>query len=67
MKPDETDPIHLEILHKLQPDYYITDGPDPRFFGLMDKSKFIILKRMQAEPSTTSIIERIWEQKPSNK
>jgi rfaE bifunctional protein nucleotidyltransferase chain/domain len=67
MNPGETDPIHFEILHKLQPDFYVTDGPDPRFFGLMDKSKFIILVRMQEEPSTTSIIERIREQKQSNK
>jgi cytidyltransferase-like protein len=67
MKPNQTDPIHFEILHKLQPNYYVTDGPDPRFFDLMDKSKFIILERMQAEPSTTSIIERIREQILSNK
>jgi D-glycero-beta-D-manno-heptose 1-phosphate adenylyltransferase len=57
--PEETDPVHAEILQKLQPDYYITDGPDPRFFNLMDKSKLIILERLQPEPSTTSIIKRI--------
>jgi cytidyltransferase-like protein len=56
---EETDPIHAEILQKLQPDYYVTDGADPRFFNLMDKSKFIIIERLQPEPSTTSIIERI--------
>ena len=59
LKPDETDPIHAEILRQLQPDYYVTDGPDPRFFNLMDKSKLVILKRMNSEPSTTAIIERI--------
>jgi cytidyltransferase-like protein len=59
LKPNETDPIHAEILQELQPDHYVTDGPDPRFVDLMDKAKFIILERLQSEPSTTSIIERI--------
>jgi rfaE bifunctional protein nucleotidyltransferase chain/domain len=59
IKPDETDPIHYKILQELQPDQYVTDGPDPRFVELMDKSKFIILERLLPEPSTTSIIERI--------
>lgn len=59
MMPDETDPIHAEILQKLKPDFYVTDGPDPRFYTLMDKSQFIILDRMDSEPSTTSIIKRI--------
>ncbi len=59
MRPDETDPIHAEILQKLKPDYYVTDGPDPRFYNLMDKSQFIILERLNPEPSTTSIIDRI--------
>jgi cytidyltransferase-like protein len=61
MSPETTDPIHAEILQKLQPNYYVTDGPDPRFYELMDKSKFIILDRMNPEPSTTSIIDRILE------
>jgi D-beta-D-heptose 7-phosphate kinase/D-beta-D-heptose 1-phosphate adenosyltransferase len=61
MRPDETDPIHAEILQKLNPDFYITDEPDPRFYDLMDKPKFIILDRMNPEPSTTSIINRILE------
>lgn len=61
LPPDESDPIHAEVLHKLQPDFYVTDGPDPRFYDLMDKSKFIILERLQPEPSTTSIIKRIRE------
>jgi cytidyltransferase-like protein len=59
LDPDETDPIHAEILRQLQPDYYVTDGPDPRFFNLMNDSRFIILERMHPEPSTTAIIERI--------
>lgn len=61
MKPDETDPVHAEILQKLNPDFYITDGPDPRFYDLMDKSKFIILDPFNPEPSATSIINRILE------
>lgn len=59
LSPDETDPIHAKILQELQPDYYVTDGPDPRFYELMDRSKFIILERLEPEPSTTSIIDRI--------
>ena len=59
MRPDETDPIHAEILQKLKPDFYVTDGPDPRFYNLMDKPQFIVLDRMNPEPSTTSIIDRI--------
>ncbi len=59
MGPGETDPIHAEILQKLGPDFYVTDGPDPRFYDLMDKAKFIILDRMNPEPSTTAIIKHI--------
>lgn len=62
--PNETDPIHDEILQKLRPDLYVTDGPDPRFVNLMDKSKFITLERMNPFPSTTTIIERIMNLKP---
>ena len=36
MKPDETDPMHAEILQKLNPDFYLTGGRDPRFYNLMD-------------------------------
>jgi len=61
MRPDEIDPIHAEILQKLKPDFYVTDGPDPRFYELMDKSQFIILDRLNPEPSTTSIIHHILE------
>ena len=57
--PNETDPIHNDILQKLRPDFYVTDGPDPRFVNLMDKSKFIILERLNPYPSTTTIIENI--------
>ena len=59
MGPEETDPIHAQILDKLQPDYYVTDGPDPRFVHIMDKASFKILDRMQPDPSTTAIIDRI--------
>ncbi|QQS19535.1 adenylyltransferase/cytidyltransferase family protein [Candidatus Saccharibacteria bacterium] len=59
LNPNVTDYNHHEILRKLQPDYYVTDGPDPRFVDLMDKSKFIILERTQLDTSTTSIIEQI--------
>ena len=59
--PNETDSIHAEIIKLLQPDYYVTDGPDPRFIELVDKSKFIIIDRNDAseQKSTTEIIEHI--------
>ena len=57
--PEETDSVHADVLQKLNPDFYVTDGPDPRFVELMDESKFITLERMNPEPSTTAIIERI--------
>lgn len=59
LSPEETDPVHAEILEQLNPDFYVTDGPDPRFYTLLDMSKFVILDRMNPEPSTTSIIQRI--------
>jgi hypothetical protein len=59
MSTDQVDPVHSEILQKLEPDFYVTDGPDSRFVNLMDKYKFIILDRMLPEPSTTSIVEQI--------
>ncbi len=59
MRPDETDRIHEEIIQKLKPDYYVTDGPDPRFYNLMDQSQFVVLDRLNPKPSTTSIIQRI--------
>ena len=59
MRPDERDPVYAEILQKLKPDFYVTDGPDPRFYELIDKSQFIILDRLKPEPSTTGIIQHI--------
>ncbi len=60
-EPDQIDHIYKEILAKLKPDHYVTDGPDPRFYNIIDRSKFVILDRMNPEPSTTSIINRILE------
>lgn len=59
LSPKEVDPIHATVLQKLNPDFYITDGPDPRFYNLLDNNKFVILERLHAEPSTTSIIGKI--------
>lgn len=59
LPPTATDPIHAELLKRLQADFYVTDGPDPRFYDLMDKEKFVILDRLEPEPSTTSIIQKI--------
>lgn len=59
LTPEETDPIHREILERLQPDYYVTDGADPRFYHLMPPTQFIITERSDVETSTSAIIERI--------
>jgi cytidyltransferase-like protein len=63
LSPQETDPVHSEILRSLQPNFYVTDGPDPRFVNLMDKTRFIILERLQPNPSTTAIIKHITDLK----
>jgi rfaE bifunctional protein nucleotidyltransferase chain/domain len=59
--PDEVDPIHAEIVAKLQPDIYATDGPDPRFWNIMEKSKLVILPRSEGDghASTSAIIDYI--------
>jgi rfaE bifunctional protein nucleotidyltransferase chain/domain len=59
LSPKEIDPVHQKVLNKLNPDYYVTDGPDPRFVNILDKSRFIIIDRMNIHPSTTAIIEYI--------
>lgn len=61
LDPDETDPVHAEIIKWLQPDYYVTDGPDPRFVNLLEKPKFIILDRTGGGKytSTSEIIDHI--------
>lgn len=61
LAPDMTDPLHAEILQMLQPDVYVTDGPDPRFVRLLDASRLIILDRADAggHASTSAIIEHI--------
>jgi len=56
--PDQIDPVHAEIVDRLQPDLYATDGEDIRFFNIMDKSKLTILSRSDEPVSTTAIIER---------
>ena len=62
--PDDLDPVHEEILKQLQPDLYVTDGPDSRFIKLLDKDKFIILDRVEGgtHASTSAIIEHIKNQ-----
>lgn len=59
--PEEIDPVHAEIVAKLQPDLYATDGPDPRFWSIMDESKLVILPRSEGEghTSTSAIIDHI--------
>lgn len=57
--PDQIDPVHAEIVELLQPDVYATDGEDPRFFDIMDKSKLVVLPRTNEPVSTSAIIDSI--------
>lgn len=61
LNPEETDPVHAEIIKQLNPDYYVTDGPDPRFVNLLGKEKFVILNRIDGGKygSTSAIIDHI--------
>lgn len=61
--PEAVDPVHAEIVAKLQPDLYATDGPDPRFWNIMKQSNLIILSRLEVEghASTSAIIKHILE------
>lgn len=61
LSPEETDPIHKEIIDKLNPDYYVTDGADPRFINILERKRFIILDRSATSTSTTGIINHIAE------
>jgi D-glycero-beta-D-manno-heptose 1-phosphate adenylyltransferase len=59
--PEDIDPVHAEIVAELQPDIYATDGPDPRFWNIMEESKLVIVPRSEGEghASTSAIIEHI--------
>jgi cytidyltransferase-like protein len=61
--PDQIDPVHTEIVKELQPDLYTTDGPDPRFWNIMDQAKLVIVPRSERDgyghASTSAIIEHI--------
>jgi len=69
--PDETDPVHAEIVATLQPDIYATDGPDPRFWEIMEESKLVIISQERNDgyptvsgrenASTSEIINHILE------
>lgn len=61
LPPDQIDPIHAEIVARLQPDMYVTDGDDIRFSSIMAKSKLAILPRADSgeHASTTAIIAHI--------
>jgi len=69
--PDEIDPVHVEIVATLQPDVYATDGPDPRFWDIMDESKLVIISQERGNDypnaagrenaSTSAIIKHILE------
>jgi rfaE bifunctional protein nucleotidyltransferase chain/domain len=69
--PEEIDPVHAEIVDKLQPDVYATDGPDPRFWDIMDESKLVVITQERSDgypsmpgrenASTSAIIKHILE------
>jgi len=59
----EVDPTYADIVGTLQPDLYATDGPDPRFWSILDESHKAIVPRSEFANdvfgSTTGIIEYI--------
>lgn len=67
--PDRVEPVHLKVVEALQPDVYATDGPDSRFWGIMDESKLVVISQERSEgyprvpgrenASTSSIIKHI--------
>ena len=59
--PGQVDPLHKDIIDRLRPDVYVTDGDDIRFSAIMDKSQLITLPRVSGgkHSSTTAIIEHI--------
>lgn len=58
---NQDDKMYKEIIDRLQPDTYVTDGPDPRFIEVVDKNKFVILPRANGgkHTSTSAIISHI--------
>lgn len=68
---EKIDPVHAEIVAELRPDVYATDGPDPRFWNIMDESKLVIIPRSEGEghasTSASAIIEHVvnsWHKRP---
>lgn len=69
--PDIVDPVHAEIVSTLKPDVYATDGPDPRFWDIMDESKLVVISQERNDgypkiagrenASTSAIIKHILE------
>jgi D-glycero-beta-D-manno-heptose 1-phosphate adenylyltransferase len=66
-KEGQLDPVHAEILARLKPDVYATDGEDIRFTTVkQDTTKLVIIRRDEASTSerdvntsTTATIGRI--------
>lgn len=59
--PDQIDPVHADIINRLQPDVYATDGVDIRFVDILDESKQVIIPRAEGgdHASTSAIIAHI--------
>lgn len=73
---NKIDPVHADIVATLQPDTYATDGPDPRFWDIMDESKLVVISQERSDgyprdagrenASTSAIIKHILELENSN-
>ncbi len=61
--PEGEQQIYREIVDKLQPDIYVTDGEDIRFSNVLNDDKYLVLGRTDSgnHASTTAIIEHILE------
>lgn len=58
---DTGEPIYADIIARLQPELYITDGEDVRFSTILDVAKIVVLPRTDGGEyaSTSAIIEHI--------
>jgi rfaE bifunctional protein nucleotidyltransferase chain/domain len=60
--PSEEESFYKTIITSLNPDMYVTDGPDPRFLNILDTENFVILPRVADTGkfgSTSAIIDYI--------
>jgi cytidyltransferase-like protein len=70
--PGTVDPVHAQVVELLQPDTYATDGPDMRFWDIMDESQLVVIQQERSDgypkvagrenASTSAIIKHILDQ-----